>query len=360
MDAWDPFHRPQFTVCQVWLGSILGLSVLTRQGFVSPAKLIFLPLKIALEPWRLVTLFIYFGELLVSLIQAVAAITRTVRTLESTYVLKMDALPRRLTAQLDDTLREALQREMDLWKAANFAHFVLRIYMSVIFTVLLSARLFDTASASMVLGPSLTRIMLYILYRIAPDENLFFLGLFIKARYAPFVSTVLEFLLSDDFRIVRAFMKVSRSQALYRFATSTFVMQTVWIFSIGHMWWFVQFFYIDELYNEHGDPRQSQLNAAYNRLNPNDAVFSLPELFRYVLTPPWYYYLVKNIKAAQLARAQMPVTDEPETPVVNDLDNDIEQIDPSPGATGVDSTGSEAAGSTARERPNTDPGLTEA
>ncbi|OBA20171.1 hypothetical protein METBIDRAFT_33106 [Metschnikowia bicuspidata var. bicuspidata NRRL YB-4993] len=305
MDRLNPLAIPLLPVTKTWVCAIVAMAAATSMDMVSPTKLIFYPSKMLAEPWRLVTSFCFFGPIQFSLVQYIFIIARTNNALEERYMHRIEYLPQNWIRGLDNELRAELRDEFERRKSADFAYFVGRIAMSIVATILILSLRYDIAGNFYLLGPGLEKILLYILCRNTPADYIQIMGISIKAKYAPFLMQFLEFLFSNEFKLLSHMLRHNVLQALAVFLTSGIVQKTILVFTVGHLWWYIQFFYVEQVYDESATSKQREWARAHAAFRKNSIQWAdLPNMYRYLITPPWYFPFVRILKRKQNANAE--------------------------------------------------------
>lgn len=284
-----------------WMGLICCLSFVTTNRFVAPAKLVFVPGKVAQEPWRVVTLFFFLGNFLIYFLQALFLISRCLASFESRYSLHHDIIPQPLMNKLDSPMKERLDRSMLANRTIDYTYFMLSVALSIV--VMARAVEATTSVQLLFLGPVLEKVIHYLSCRIAPDENFFYYGIRMPARYSPWLLAGLEILFDRDYHLTFREMVQTRSMAAaWRFLASQQVIQLSAALIIGHVWWFVRFFLMTEVYGEWVNVFDKSSGSAW----PGN----LGRVFlQYLLTPPWYYYTIYRM-----------LREEPEYEPLDDID----------------------------------------
>lgn len=157
-------------VTRVWTCSILAVSVLEQCGLVSQMQLVYNYRKVKeqYELWRLITTFVYFGPLSLSLVFDVFFVSRYCRMLESSFY-------RNRTGEYAWIL--------------SLACGALLIVASLMGNLPL-------------LGPYLSSSIIYLWARRNPDFQLSFLGLFVfSAPYLPWVQAFFSVVVQKNTQI---------------------------------------------------------------------------------------------------------------------------------------------------------------
>lgn len=296
---------------RAWLASIVVLSVATSNGIVEPIKLIFIPNKIMKEPWRLVTLFCYFGPLSFALVQNLLLISRSTSSLEGAYMYDAGMIPEHLTRSLDLELSVRLKMKVEKYKMIDFAYFIFQIAASIIMAASATYTLLGFAGTSLVFpAPILERSLLYIWCKTSPEGELIILGFPVKAKYALWVTQLLYGLLSEDFiRITVAFRSGLR-RGMWTLLTCDSTVELMVVFLVAHFWWYVRYFLLGDLYNENKTVARRARAQAYKKITlvevgdswSNSLRLMLPCTVLALVTPPWYWVICGQLRAQQVAR----------------------------------------------------------
>lgn len=271
----------------VWMGLICCLSFVTTNRLVAPAKLAFLPGKIKQEPWRLVTLFFYIGDFLIYFLQAFFLILWCLASFETNYSLHQDIIPKLLMSKLDSQMKERLQQSLQANRTIDYTYFL----FSVGLTIVVVARVVEatTSVQFLILGPMLERVIHYLTCRTRPDQDFFYFGIRMPARYSPWLLAIVEILFDPEYhRTFREVVQTRSLAAIGRFLGSKEVISIAVGLSVGHVWWFMRFFLMTEVYGGWLDVFDEQARGTL----PDEL---LRVMLQYVFTPPWYYYTVRRI-----------------------------------------------------------------
>lgn len=294
-------------ISRAWLASIAVASVVTSNGIVERVKLVFIPNKISAEPWRLVSLFCYFGPLLFSLVQYLLQISRSVSALEGAYVFDAEMLPKYLTRDLDLELGLRLKTAVELNRTIDFAYFATQIAASIVVASAAIYTVFNFSGTSLIfLGPILERSLLYLWCKISPEDMLLVLGLPVRAKYVVWLTLLLHGILSEDFVVVTGAFRLNFLHGLWTLLTCEFVAEMVVVFTVAHFWWFVRYFLAGDLYHELKTESRRAWVEAYKK-NSRSRSQDMPgfALRRSVLTlvsPPWYWVICRQLQAQQAIR----------------------------------------------------------
>lgn len=278
-------------VTKVLAASSIALAIITQMGFLSIPRVVFLPSKIILEPWRLYTSYCYFGNLDFGLIQRIFTMSQTNESLERAYLVKMHTLPLRWYKGLDES---SLRQKFEENRAWDFAYFLFRMSFSIVACVTLLNQWYDVAKYYLILGPTMNGVLLYILCRNMPEDIFYFLGIQVKAKYAPFIETIVSMVLSYDFQTLISARK-DFLQAIIVFLGSRFVISTLFEYVVGHLWWFVEFVYLNRTTS------QALWDKSVTEIVPGLIFgdFELVNILRWLITPPWYFWITKKMRAEQ-------------------------------------------------------------
>lgn len=299
MDRLNPLAIPLLPVTKVWVCAIMALATTSSLNLMSQPKLLFVPSRVLSEPWRALTSLCYFGKLDFPLIQSIILIAKTNNLLEERYLHRMELLPHGWVRGLDQELQIRLREEIESKKTADFAHFFARGAIAIIASILILSRWCDTSISFLFLGPMLEKVMLYVICKNSPSEYFDFFGISIKAKYAPFLTLFIEIILSEEFHLVLPWFRKDVREAVNSFFKTSIVRQTILVFSVGHLWWFIQFFFLDTVHDEFTTSHQREWSTACSKFSSSRLTSDLLELLRLIITPPWYYTIVKKLMKEQ-------------------------------------------------------------
>lgn len=279
-------------ISRAWLAAMFVLAAVTTNNIVPLAKLVFIPKKIAAEPWRLVLLFCYFGGLSLILLQHALLISRTTSQLENAFTLDLSCVPLRYVARLPPALRARLRAAMAENRTADYAYFLALVAASIVGLVYVTIWLDSFNVALVYLGPVLEAVLMYVYCRNSPEADMVILGFLCKAKYCPFIMLALKFLLSDDYtEFVASVRHDGVVRSLSWLLHSSFAVETVFVYLAGHTWWFVRFFCMENLYNEHRTDTRAAWADAYAAVAVDDAPWWL-NVARVVTLPVWYHWTI--------------------------------------------------------------------
>lgn len=282
-------------VSLAWVGSILAASVSIYLNVISPSKFTFVTARMKQEPWRLILSFCYLGPPLITLIQNCYFVAKTVGLLEEVYTFSFGVIPQAWTCHLDEQLRTKAKEIIVRNRSRDFAYLLIQLGLTIALT-LWALSYFGLGPRIYFLGPPLQRVMLYIRCRLYPEQQINLMGLGVKAKYAFAASQFLDFLVSEEYSVVIALISVSPFLALKRFFHSQILYEAVLEFCVGHFWWYLRYFYLDEMYND------SQDDWSMANFKVRGGRISFQELLRYFVTPFWYKSLMAKLRAEQLMR----------------------------------------------------------
>lgn len=282
-------------VSLVWVGSILAASVSIYSNVLSPSKFTFVAARMKQEPWRLPLSFVYLGPPLISLIQNCYFVAKTVGLLEEVYTFSFGVIPQAWTCHLDEQLRIKAKEMIVRNRSRDFAYFIVQLGLTIALAIWLLSY-FGKGQKIYFLGPPLQRVMLYIRCRLYPEQQINIMGLGVKSKYAFAASQFLDFLISEEYYLVITLLSKSPYLALQRFFSSQILYEAVLEFLVGHFWWYLRYFYLDEMYNDSLD----DWNMAYYKVQGGKLSFQ--EILRFCITPFWYKSLMVKLRAEQLMR----------------------------------------------------------
>lgn len=297
---------------RAWLASIAVVSVATSNGIIDPLKVVFIPSKVADEPWRLVLLFCYFGPVSLALVQNLLLISRSASSLEGAYIYNTGMMPKTLTERLEEPQRDQLRQLVEDNRTIDFAYLAIQMAASIVVASSAMYVLLGFSGTSLIfLGPILERSLLYIWCKNAPEAEQVVLGFPIRAKYALWLTQVLYGLLSEDFIPVTKAFRYGFMYGLRQLLTCEFIVELVVVFLVAHFWWYTRFFLLDDLYNETKTNTRKSATEAYAKVWPAGVSsllkVGLPRLLQKLVTPPWYFVVCTRLYAQQTAAAAVEV-----------------------------------------------------
>lgn len=285
-------------ILRTWLAAIVVASVATSNSIVEPIRVVFVPSKVMEEPWRLITLFCYFGPMSFSLIQNVLLIAHSTSALESAYIYDSAMIPDLWHQGFGPEQERNLKIAVEKYKMADFAYFAAQVAASIVVASTAIYTLLGFSGTNLIfLGPIFERCLLYIWCRTTPEGQLVVLGFPVKSKHAVYVTQALYGLLSEDFRLVAADFRLSFSEGLHTLVTCEFVVGLVVVFCVGHFWWFLRFFVAGEMYNEGKTEMRRKAAAAY--ANVSTETNWIGHAASVLITPPWYWLLCMKLRRQQ-------------------------------------------------------------
>lgn len=282
----------------IWLGLICALSLATSNQLIPQAKLVFVRNKMWDEPWRIITLFVYFGNTLWNLVQMVILISRYLSLFETNYMLHPSVIPKPLSARLDTQLRENLRKAMHSLHYFDYSYFVVILLAALFAAVCVVEKTLPVQI--FILGPMLNRCIIYIYCRMYPNENFFYFGFPMRARYSPWISAMFDLLMASDYDTWLKFRYGGFYLAASLFLTSEYFCSTAISFIVGHILWFLQYFLMRDVYGA--------WVSQFDKYTHNSSVIktciddSPRVLLQLLFTPPWYYYVMFQILRDQRQR----------------------------------------------------------
>lgn len=306
----------------VWMGLICCLSFATTNRIVAPAKLVFLPGKLKREPWRVLTLFVYLGDFLVFVLQKLFQISRCLASFESGYFLRPDIIPRPLLRKLSPAMKEQLDLVMQANRTIDYSYFLFSVGLTIV--AVIRAVEAATSLQFLVLGPILEQVIHYISCRVSPYEDFFYYGIRMPARYSPWVLAGLEILFTNEYHIMFKELVYARDlSAVGRFLASSEVLSVVVAIGVGHLWWFLRFFLMSEVYGGWRDVFDESAGVWPMDLGR--------VALQYLLTPPWYYYSIFHLLRAEAENRPLAVLNAAEPQIQpQHLSHTIPQAQPLP------------------------------
>lgn len=287
-------------VTRYWSIAILISSIITTFRLVLSITLVFLVEKaFGSQPWRLITSFCYFGELLIELILNIWFIIRSSRYLEEGYSTRLSLFPSTSINRLSPDQRTLLQTITDRNKSIDYLYFVLLICGSIIAGVTYGQYKFDFRIPT--LGFLLDDILLYIWCRSNPNLEVNMFGfLTIRAAYLPWCYTLLNWVLLNYF--LNSFLAIISGDMNQ--ITSVFSQPFVWriviCYTLGHFWWFTREFLLTQFYCDQNDERRKLRSETPRRIEQQAKISPYQNISRQVLTfillPPWYWVILRKLQ----------------------------------------------------------------
>lgn len=286
-------------VTRYWSIAILLASILTTLRVVLPVQLVFIVDKtFSSQPWRLITSFCYFDDLLIELILNVWFIIRSSRYLEEGFTTKSALFPNRIINQLSTEQKRLLKVIIDRNRSIDYLHFVLLICGSIVGAVTYGSNKFDFKIHR--LGSLLDDILLYIWCRSNPDLDVNMFGFFtIRTAYLPWCYTMLNWVLLSDFMNDFLILMSGDLKLIASIFTKPFVWRVVICYSLGHFWWFTREFLLGQFYYDVNEERRKIRSETPKRIDQESRTpvyHNTPrKIIELILLPPWYWVILKKL-----------------------------------------------------------------
>lgn len=273
-------------VTQVWTGLVMIEHGIVELGVLAPLRLVFSPERAMQEPWRLVTSFCYFGQLLISTLLAIWNSLKWVNTLEDSFSLSLAVFPDYIY-NYNPVQMNQLNMAMNRLQPLDFSWFLVLICMSIV--ALVSFGHYIIGYSIPVLGTVFYEVLSYIACKINPNVQMGILGFItIPGPYVPYFMPVLEWLSQPhaDVQIIR--ILTGDMKALMAIFTSIYAWKSFCGIFLGHSWWFIYQVLFNQMYIDHNPKRNrwTQKRAAYDPVRRWLSV---------VIMPPWYHIILYNI-----------------------------------------------------------------
>lgn len=304
MDTFEQMVRQIPPISRTWIALVLVVSGLTTNNYVPHVKVLFIPDRIREEPWRIFTLFCYFGPLSLLLVLVLIQIKDSTSALEGGYISEESMIPARLTVGFDAELVEHLKTKFQDNRMVDFAYFLFQIAATILVTVTIVYRHFNFTGASLVfLGPILHNSLMYIWCKTYPESNLMLLQIPIRAKYAYWSVQLIYMVISDDFLAVIAAYKQGFLKGLYVLLTSLIIVSQVVVVLVAHFWWFLRYFIVETMYNDTKSDTRRDWKKAYDSFAPGVSTRSVVRaIAQVVVTPPWYWTISWELLGQQRVR----------------------------------------------------------
>lgn len=304
MERFEDMVRQIPPISRTWIASVVVVSGLTTNNIVPQVKVVFIPNRISEEPWRIFTLFCYFGPLSLALILVLFQIRDSTSALEGGYSNDESILLGQLTAGLDSELIADLKSTFEENRMVDFAYFLFQIATTILVAVTVVYTHFSFTGTSLVfLGPILHNTLLYIWCKTYPQGNLMLLQLPIRAKYAFWTIQLIYMVISDDFLDVIDAYKRGFIQGLHQLLTSQIMVGQVVVVLVAHFWWFMRYFIVENMYNDTKTKTRKDWKEAYEAVAPGTSTRSfVHRAAQVVVTPPWYWFISRKIRGQQRIR----------------------------------------------------------
>lgn len=304
MERFEQMVRQIPPISRTWIALVLVVSGITTNDIVPHVKVVFIPSRIREEPWRIFTLFCYFGPLSLPLVLVLFQIRDSTSALEGGYINEESMLPARLTAGFDAELVEHLKTKFQENRMVDFAYFLFQIAVTILVAVTIVYRHFNFTGASLVfLGPILHNSLMYIWCKTYPESNLMLLQLPIRAKYAYWSVQLIYIVVSEDFLSVIGAYKHGFVTGLYVLLTSLIIVSQVVVVAVAHFWWFLRYFIVETMYNDTKTDTRRDWKRAYDSFAPGVSTRSVVRaIAQVVVTPPWYWMISKKFRGEQRVR----------------------------------------------------------
>lgn len=298
MDAVNMLSTPPVT--RVWIGLILMISSAISLQLVNPSKLLYLPGSTLFL--RLFTTFSTWGPIGFTLLIQIMLLKNICGGLERSYQLELGMFPRRVVRLLDERKRALLKKKLERLRALDFAWFMGQLMFSVVVAAHLLRRYLQQFSVPpWMFGYVLDNVLLYISGKTSPEEGITILIIMVKKRYAFWILATINYIFSDEVNKVPSIWSEDGTIASLKYI---FKGQLLWCTLlkaiVGHFWWFIRFFLLEDLYNESKTESREAWQTAFEVYETRDPVKEklqsvVGDFFRFLVIPPWYAVIVPRL-----------------------------------------------------------------
>ncbi|KAF3985911.1 hypothetical protein FT663_02947 [Candidozyma haemuli var. vulneris] len=308
-------------VTRIWLGSVLVISSAISLSLVHPAKLHYL---LGASSWlRIFTTFSTWGEIGFQLLLRMMFAKVTCGNIEQSYILELGMFPRRVVRSLDERKRTLLKQKFEQYKTFDFAWFLFQLAMSTIVAAHLQRYVTGTfVVPPWVMGYVLDNVLFYISGKLTPEEGIPVFIVMVKKRYAFWAFSFINYFLSDEFlTIPQMYSQWGTLQTIRFIATGPVLWCTISKSLIGHFWWFVRYYLLEDLYNESKTVSREAWQSAFDAYETRDPLKEklktvVGDVLRFIVLPPWYTVIVPRLIQEELVQEEPedeePVAEEPE------------------------------------------------
>lgn len=295
MDVENLFAIPPVT--RVWIGSIVAISSALSLNLLNPKKLHYLP-----GMWlRLFTAFSTWTDLSFKLLINMIYLKSICGGLERLYQIELGMFPKAVR-QLDDQKRALIKQKFEQYRTYDFAWFLLQNALSAVLAFHLQQNITGAFFVPpWAMGPVLEDILLYISGKLSPNEGFTLFVIIIKKRYAFWAYAGLTYLFTEEFSYIP--MKYAESgliPTIQYILTGSYLWCVIFKMLVGHFWWFVRFYLLEDLYNESKTETREAWQSAFDAYETRDPAKEklqnlVGDILRFIVLPPWYAFIVPRI-----------------------------------------------------------------
>lgn len=287
-------------ITRYWCISIVVTALCTSIGLVSSRELAFRPDKaFSTEPWRLLTSFFYFGDLLIELVFAVVFLVNLSTFLEENFRSPLSLFPDSITADPHAEHEQVLLSLTEKNKSIDYLYFIFLVCGSIL--SLVTYGMYKTSFKYNKLGPLLDDVILYIWSQNNPDVEISLLGLItLKARNLPLFHIIRIWVGQESF--IPDLSRLMSGNIYYILAIfkQNFMWRVLMFYCLGHFWWFTRYFFLEKLHEDSDQERRNARRRNDERVRQHAKIGfhsqATIHLLRLFLLPPWYHRIVQNMR----------------------------------------------------------------
>uniref|UniRef100_A0A0L0P0X5 Derlin n=1 Tax=Candidozyma auris TaxID=498019 RepID=A0A0L0P0X5_CANAR len=298
MDILPIINTPPVT--RMWLGSILMVSSCISLSLVNPVKLYYVP---GSTLWlRIFSTFSTWNPIGFTLLVQMMFLNNVCGNIERSYILELGMFPRKVVRQLDGAKRVRMKQKFERYRSLDFAWFLMQLAISCIVAAHLQQKVTGMFHVPpWLMGHVLDNVLLYIAGKLTPEEGLTMVIIAVKKRYAFWVFSVVNYVFSQEVADVPVMWTMSGTMATIKYILQGQVLWcTISKVIVGHFWWFLRYFILEDVYNESKTESREQWLVAFEQFETRDPVKEkfqnmVGDFIRFLVIPPWYAIEIRKL-----------------------------------------------------------------
>lgn len=294
MDA--VFRLPEIT--KYWSVCIAVTTLAAEFKLVSGMKLMFNPEKaFSTQPWRLFTSFCYHGELLIPILMSMVSNIKWSKMLEESHSVPMSLFPEQIY-QFNPTQQRNLQTATSRLKPMDYLYYLLLIGGSIV--AMTTFGFYYLHYAAPMLGYILHEVLTYIYIKQNPQVEVAVIGIFtLRGMQIPLFLHAFYWVTSEYFQAQLHLLLTGDFLVIPQIFTSPIAWKSFVCLSLGHFWWFIYDMMFGNFYLDKNPIRRAsrfENPARYKQLTEFNQTDYVRKMMQAVLLPPWYWFILYNIK----------------------------------------------------------------
>lgn len=293
MDAF--LGLPQIT--KFWCIGIVVTTLAVEFKTIPGMKLMFTPERaFTTQPWRLITSFWYYGEVLIPIVLTMISNIRWSKLLEESYTVPMSLFPddiNNFNRHQHHLFQQALQR----FKPLDYWYYLLMISVSIM--AMVSWGHYYLNYTIPMLGFILHEVLTYIYVKRNPDVQVAIFGLItVRGMQIPLITYMFDWVMTENFQNQIHQLLTGNIGIIPDILTSPVAWKSFVCLFLGHFWWFVYDIILQSFYLDQNEPRRlSRVENKFRKrqMNEFNLVDYTRKMVQWVLLPPWYWFVIYSI-----------------------------------------------------------------